>query len=53
MERENNPNPFQQSPTNKPARIPCENPRINGSKPFEILKISEECKKHIRRDGRK
>lgn len=31
----------------------CETPRINGTKPAEILKIQEECKKHIRRDGRK
>jgi len=53
MERENNTNPFQQSPTNKPTRIPCETPQINGSKPFEILRISENCKKHIRHDGRR
>lgn len=31
----------------------CETPRINGSKPFEIPRTQEQCKKHIRRDGRK
>jgi hypothetical protein len=31
----------------------CETPRMNGSKPTELLKIAEQCKKHIRRDGRK
>jgi len=30
-----------------------EDPRPNGSKPAELLRIAEQCKKHIRRDGRK
>jgi hypothetical protein len=31
----------------------CEIPRDNGSKPAGILRVAEQCKKHIRRDGRK
>lgn len=31
----------------------CETPRPNGTKPVEILRIEEELKKHIKRDGRK
>ena len=31
----------------------CENPRQNGTKPALSPKTDEQCKKHIRRDGRK
>jgi len=31
----------------------CEAPRQNGSKPAKVPKISEQCKKHIKRDGKK
>jgi hypothetical protein len=39
--------------TSSPQQTSKENPRINGSKPTRILRIDEESKKHIRRDGKK
>jgi hypothetical protein len=32
---------------------PCPPAWINGGKPVELLKIDEQRKKHIRRDGRR
>lgn len=37
----------------KPREKICEIPQLNRAKPIEMLRISENCKKHIRRDGRK
>lgn len=43
-----------ESKKNQPVRTtPREIPRINGTKPFETPRTQEQCKKHIRRDGRK
>lgn len=50
MERSGEQNKFHQE---KAVNRPCEIPRQNGTKPSESLKIQEECKKHIRRDGKR
>jgi len=34
-------------------KTPCPLPWINGTKPTELLRVAEQCKKHIRRDGKK
>ncbi|MGA3291848.1 MAG: hypothetical protein ABSC49_01735 [Candidatus Microgenomates bacterium] len=53
MERKPNLNPPPQESEKHSPIVPCETPRENGSKPAETLRIAENCKKHIKRDGRK
>ena len=53
MEREFSQNKHTRRPEKTPAKVPCETPRINGSKPSEIQRTSEESKKHVRHDERK
>jgi hypothetical protein len=53
MERERDPNTPPKIPEKRPVKQPCPTPHINGSKPFEISRTDEQCKKHIRRDGKR
>jgi hypothetical protein len=53
MERKIDSSTLPQDSKKRPATQPFETPPINGSKPVETLRIDEQCKKHIRRDGRR
>lgn len=52
MERVSDSNTLPQSPRKPDTRYPSV-PPINRSKSVVPLRIDEQCKKHIRRDGRK
>jgi hypothetical protein len=53
MEREHDLNTPPKTSEKPPVKQPCTTPHINGSKPVEISRIDEQCKKHIRRDGKR
>jgi len=53
MERKYETSKPEERETEKPQPIPIEIPRINGTKPATPRRTDENCKKHVRRDGRK